>query len=61
MIANGRVIYFDTSLRLDGRHVQIVIGTDEAPELEAAWRSCAAALVRVGKSRMRAASAIGQP
>jgi hypothetical protein len=60
MIANGRVIYFDTTLRLDGRHMRLVIGTDEARELEAAWRSCATALIRVGKSRMRA-PAVRQP
>jgi hypothetical protein len=61
MTLAGGVTYFDTTMRLDGQEVHLVIGTNEAPELEAAWRSCVAALIRAGKARIRSAPAIGQP
>ena len=47
------VTYFDTTMRLGGQDIHLVIGTDETPELEAAWRSCVNALIGAGKSRIR--------
>ena len=49
--------YFDTTMRLGGQQVHLVIGTHETPDLEAAWRSCVKALIEAGKSRMRSESA----